>query len=123
MKRNDDLIRDILLALEAQPAGELLDSNDLNFDGHSSSEIHEHCTLLEEAGFITVFAHVRGGYTLERLTMAGHDYLANIREPTRWGRIKSAAAAAGGAGFETFAFIAKRLATQEMGDALDKLQG
>ena len=116
MKRDDDLIRQIMLDLEALPAGEMMESTPYTADGHGEQSIFEHFTLMDEAGLIVVHSHVRGGLTIERLTMAGHDYLANIREPKRWQKVK---AVAGGLGLKVIAKVAADLATKQALSLID----
>ncbi|MEM8738093.1 MAG: DUF2513 domain-containing protein [Planctomycetota bacterium] len=116
MKLDDDLLREILLRIEATPAGELLESREIEALGHSEPSIFEHITLLEEAGYLVLHAHVRGGYTIERLTMDGHTYLSNIREPKRWNKVK---AAAGGLGLAILAKVAAEIATRQAMDAIE----
>jgi DNA-binding HxlR family transcriptional regulator len=97
MKRNMDLIRDILLEIEKQPDRHTWFS--LQFEGVTLQEIDQHLLLLEDAGFIrltrktasnedTVFA--------ARLTWQGHEFLEAIKADERWERLKTAMAGTGG---------------------------
>lgn len=84
MKRDMDLAREILLALEEMPADEEVE---LNLEGYSQEEISYHVRLLSEAGLIE--AEDRSGYggddwQPERLTWAGHDFLEASRDQGRW---------------------------------------
>lgn len=116
MKLDVDLLRDILLRVEQTPAGELLESHEIGVDGHTEASVFEHITLLEEAGYLILHAHVRGGYTIDRLTMEGHTYLANIREPKRWRKVKTVA---GGLGLSILAKVAAEIATRQAMDHIE----
>lgn len=52
MKRDPDLIRDILFAVEAPPPGQHLSEQSLVLDGFSPEVIGEHVLMLSTAGFI-----------------------------------------------------------------------
>lgn len=81
MKRDPDLIRDLMLALEAAQGAELLKLPTLS--SRAPHKVDHHFRLLVEAGLATA------GYTSPdgrrwiavRLTWAGHDYLDKIRDP------------------------------------------
>lgn len=103
MKRDDDLIREILLEIERDDEWVLL------MPGLSmASEPEErrklyHIELLRDNGFVTSVA--KGTF---RMTAQGHDYLDAIRDQGNWQKTKDAVAATGGnASLE----IIKQLAT------------
>jgi len=97
MKRNLDLVRDILLEIEQQPDRHTWFS--LQFEGVTLQEIDQHLLLLQDAGFIhltrktssnedTVFA--------ARLTWQGHEFLEAVKSDERWDRLKAAMSGTGG---------------------------
>ena len=97
MKRNMDLIRDILLEIEKQPDRHNWFS--LRFEGFSLQEIDQHLLLLQDAGFIHLTRKTSSNEdTLfcGRLTWQGHEFLEAIRPAERWDRLKAAMKDAGG---------------------------
>jgi hypothetical protein len=86
MKRDMDLVRNILLQIEG-------DGKILSIEGYEKDVILKHLELLEEAGLIkasflranqvgVVSAHV------ERLTWSGHEFLDAARNDTLWNKAK-----------------------------------
>lgn len=96
MKRDIDLVRTLMLAIEA------LDPNDDHHtDGLAQSisrdrvEVMEHVGLLVEAGFVraTFADHPPPGlYHVDRLTWDGFEFLDSIRSDGAMARIKSVGA-------------------------------
>ena len=91
MKRNMDLIRKVLLAIEEQHEYEPIYG--LKIPGHSVSEVAYHCKLLHEHGFIDDYDEESGDgelldFAVGGLTWEGADYLEDVRDNTRWGNIK-----------------------------------
>ena len=82
MKRDMDLVRKILLQLQASN-GQQPDLQPLIEEGHSERQLAEHCVLLVEAGFAEPLIYnnceLDGDGTpliiLSRLTWAGHDFI------------------------------------------------
>ncbi|ONA16682.1 DUF2513 domain-containing protein [Burkholderia pseudomallei] len=118
MRRDLDLIRELLLKLEALPvpsAGlQVIDGSEatVQVDGYTAEQIDYHLLLLEQAGFI----HAGGldfgmrfgpGIGFQSLTWAGHDFLDSVRSSDVWDRAKQAASAAGGFTVELLMFAAK----------------
>lgn len=93
MRRNLDLIRDMLLRIEDISNGTrficIEDFTDLCDDRHT---ISYHLDLLEDAGYIDVIDHPYTDdykdFVLTRLTMLGADYLDSVRNNTIWGKVK-----------------------------------
>lgn len=103
MKREMDLIRELLLKLESLPAETgavfCFDGNEpeLAVEGFSSDQIRYHLDLLREACLIeSPGSQPMLGVTFERLTWRGHDFLDSIRSPAVWAKTKKGAEAAGG---------------------------
>ena len=91
MKRNMDLIREILLAIEEQH--EYGPVYGLSVQGYSNNQIAYHCQLLYEHGFIDSYDDLSGeeealDIAVGGLTWEGADYLEEIRYNTRWGKVK-----------------------------------
>lgn len=101
MKRNMDLIRQILLAIEDSDQHYGEDSHQLGLDNIAPETLGYHLDLLREAGFIsgddvTGASDVGSTYVGLNLRWAGHDFLDAARDDNRWGRAKATALAAGG---------------------------
>ena len=96
MRLDPDLVRAILLEVEAAPANRQPDKIDV--DGYSDDEVLEHIELLKEAGYLdarTMRASTGGGRIMaawvERLTWSGHEFLNDARDDTRWKQAKTIA--------------------------------
>ncbi len=94
MVRNWDIIREILLRLEAsQTANTTLNAHDIA--GHDEQEVSYNMRLLKENGYIVAMIRestAGDGRILNaiatRLNSSGHDLLDSIRSDTIWGRVK-----------------------------------
>ena len=79
MKRDEDYIREMLLEIENHenslyPILNVLDRDDKKY---------HHAQLLCDDGFL-----LRESEQMYRLTSKGHDYIAAIRDPKTWDKIK-----------------------------------
>ncbi len=93
MTRDKDLIREILLAIEADES-DPRHPVDLKIPGRTAREIAYHVHLLAEAGFIQAidFGSSDGyDWQSQRLTYNGHEFLDTVRDPEMWREIKDAA--------------------------------
>jgi hypothetical protein len=91
MKRDWDLIRQILLAVEAADANDRISDNDI--DGCTPENFHHNAILLTEAGFVHAMILQNLETTLiESLTWEGHEFLDAIRDDASWEHIKTIAA-------------------------------
>ncbi|CAG9245673.1 hypothetical protein WK39_19155 [Burkholderia cepacia] len=124
MKRDMDLIRELLLKLEALPMrpGDivLLDTNDteMQVDGYSTDQIDYHLALIREAQLIEAPGRgsMDGRITFRRLSWAGHDFLDSIRNPDVWAKTKAGALAAGGFTMELLRDLAKGFIKKQIED-------
>ena len=108
MKRDSDLIRAILLAIEADDRCEVLKLPEI--EGFSDEAVHFHARLLVEKGFLRTYFPDRSGqqpWVCIRLTWEGYDFLEAIRDPLVWRKVKHSAAKVGSWSIETLAAIAK----------------
>jgi|CXWL01.1.fsa_nt_gi hypothetical protein len=87
MKRNLELVRHILLALERNPFG--YPFQDLHIDGYTPMQVEYHALLMLESGLVA--GHDVSGTTpfgpavvLTRLTWQGHEFLESARDDFRW---------------------------------------
>ena len=94
MKRDLNLVRRILLDIEASPPGELI--GEFNYDGRSKAEILEHVQLLLDANFIDG-QMVLGNMgqpedcVVMRMTWAGQEFLAKAKNETVWKKVMAQA--------------------------------
>lgn len=114
MKRNMDLIRSLLLKLEALDLspGEIAmldpDGEELGVEGAGPDEIEHHLYLIDEAGFIdTAGGGTLDGLTFRKLTWEGYDFLDSVRDDRIWARTKQGASEAGGYTVELLKDLAK----------------
>jgi len=87
VKRNMDLVRKLVLAVEENPTG--FAPKDLGIEGYNKEEIGYHLYIMLEAGLIRgtdVTTH--GSKSPEAiatgLTWAGHEFADAARDPDRW---------------------------------------
>jgi len=91
VKRDMDLIRDILLRVEEDQTMngstfKTFDSTD--FEGHSDAEITYHIDLLFEAGLIGGAPNLNPLPAISRLTWQGHEFIATTKDPRIWASVK-----------------------------------
>lgn len=101
MKRDMDLVRQMLLEIEKHPyTGDWVE---LAIDGSSPEEITYHVILLHEAGLIeaddvSTMSNIE--WRPKRPTWQGHEFLDAARDDTRWSKAKDAMGKVGGFVFE-----------------------
>lgn len=108
MKRDDDLIRALLLEAEASEQPWLLANIHLS-SPPGELRRHEHAKLLCDAGF---FQEVRKD--VFRITNQGHDYLAAIRDDGIWKKTKEAVSTTGNVSLGIMRDIAVSYVKQEL---------
>jgi hypothetical protein len=86
MKRDPDLIRKMVLAIEDAPSGW---APKLSFDGYTSAQVGYHAYLLVDGGLakgVDVTTHGSQGpeVLITTLTSAGHDFAEAARDEKRW---------------------------------------
>ena len=116
MKRDMDLIRELLLRIEAMPIrqGEahFLEPNAKEFSGAGDSPdlIAYNLRLMADAGFFSLTrSQPAGGIGLLGLSWHGHEFLDSVRDPEIWRKAKEGAQKAGGFTFELLGSLAKGL--------------
>ena len=98
VKRDPDLVRKMLLAVEEAPTGF---APTLSFEGYTDAQVGYHAYLLIDAGLAKgpdVTAHEDDGpvAVLQYLTWEGHEFADAARDETRWKKAKSIVAEKGG---------------------------
>lgn len=91
MKRNDDLIRSLLIEYEANDDWLILAEGDTKSASKKEREIGYHQILMADEGLLT-----RVSSSALRITSYGHDYLDAIRSDNVWDKTKLGAAKVGG---------------------------
>lgn len=116
MKRDMDLVREILLKVEEQ-TDDPRKPAEIVIEGHSAEAISYHVMLLAEARLVEAvdFSHMtRHLWRPQRLTWAGHEFLDDVRDPEIWRRTKEGAQKAGGFGLDVLGALAKGLIKQKV---------
>ena len=115
MQRELDLVRQILLDLEAR--GSYADWLDIDIEAYSPEQMDYHLELLVEAGFIRIPAADRQlarGHPL-RLTWEGHEFLDAARDEERWQAVRALSVRAGGLPFATIRAALLEMAQRQAG--------
>ena len=107
MKRNNDLLLQILLELErSKLPGKILSPDQfLDFPDLRDEELAGHVDLLLKHGLIDG-QHSRGGCMVKQITWSGHDFIGAARNHTIW---QTAKQAAGHLAFSAFSSLLNRL--------------
>jgi hypothetical protein len=87
MKRDLELIRKMVLAIEAAPSGYAPD--DLKFDGYTDAQVGYHAHLLIDAGLakgedVSELGSESPEGFISSLTWDGHEFADAARDETRW---------------------------------------
>ena len=91
MKRDLDLIRKILLRIEAHDFG--FAPEEIEIEGYTEEQISFHIFLLGDAGLLKVDENTVIGCTSpsaipSHLTWAGYEFLESAKDETVWGKAK-----------------------------------
>ena len=88
MKRDMDLVREILLTIEKdEGSGHIRPRT----PGYSAQEITYHIEIMKEAGLVEaeiIRSSKQSSYILKRLTWQGHEFLDAARDETLWKKAK-----------------------------------
>ena len=121
MKRDMDLIRTILLKVEADEtlSGSFQAVNAATFGitDHTDTEVIYHVVMLVEAGFLVgniKLANV-GQIVISKLTWNGHEFLDDIRDPEIWRKTKERAKSVASVGLGFLWEIAKAEVKTKLG--------
>lgn len=123
MRRDPDLIRLIMLKLEAfeKPSSALYYvscRDDLSFDGFTYDQVYYHVDQilqkrwLDSAGDNTI--DIDGSFGFRSLTPQGHDFVDSVRDDTIWKLTKEGAIAAGGFTLDTLSALGKGFLRKQM---------
>ena len=119
MKRDMDLIRDLLLHIEQD--NEFNEERSIEKEKLSEQNarvISAHCKLLKQAGYINKLTLASGGYILAgELTNQGYDFVDTIRDEKIWRKTKQAVDTAGGFSVRLLGRIATGFLEKKIEDA------
>ena len=98
MKRDLDLVRKLVLALEEQGADAPLEQS---FEGYTDEQVGYHSYLVADAGLaegvdVSTAMNVLPQWELLHLTSAGHDFADAARSDTTWNKAKTVVKEKGG---------------------------
>ena len=120
MKRDMNLVRNILLFTEARPS--INEGALLQFDGHTEDQVWYHANMLVEAGYLDrerVIESFDGiQVTGDAITFDGHDFLDAVRNDTVWCRtMDKVGSVVGSTSLEIIKAVAQSYAKQLLGIA------
>lgn len=116
MKRDMDLVREILLKLESyeEPAY----PGYVPIEGHDKLEVDFHVRLMWEAGLVDVFDTTGSGeffsYIQPRITWNGYEFLDAARDDKRWKEAKTIFNKVGGVAFDMVIAVLTDLANTQI---------
>jgi Hypothetical protein (DUF2513) len=127
MKRDMDVIRELLLEIEAgKTVFETLSSEDAAIlrasprkpmSQEEADKLRGHLDLMQQAGLIEIESSSVGrAISVKSLTWKGNDFLDSIRDPEIWRKTKDGAAAAKGWTMDLLADLAKGLIKKQIED-------
>lgn len=123
MRRDADLIRELMLKLEALPTAHCSEfrlqpgADSMTVAGFSANEIEYHLRLIVEAGLITSRGRfANGDFRFDRMTWSGHDFVDSVRDAAIWARTKNGAEAAGGFTVDLLKDLAKGFIKKQIKD-------
>lgn len=134
MKLNLDLLREIVILIEAENEWQIENPwKIVSVTGYSNKEIQYHLRMLTERGFlhkesiIELTGDMSGApvskYLPDALTFSGHEFLESVRDPEVWKKAKEGAKHVGGFSLSLVGALAKgfvkKKAEQHAGIELD----
>lgn len=117
MKRDPDLVREILFAIEKDENATGHGWIDLRIENHSLEEVSYHVQLLDEAGLIRgtdLSTQTSYQWRPDRLTWYGHEFLDSVRDKSVWERAKKELEKTGNFSFEILMKVLTNLATASL---------
>lgn len=92
MKRDMELVRKLLLWIEAQEHGRNI-AWKIEIDGYTEEQIGYHAYIMAQAGLITAMNATYSDskshcYVPESLTWDGHEFLSAIKDDTVWAKAR-----------------------------------
>jgi hypothetical protein len=121
MKRDMELIRQVLLQVEEKSTGPVRTIDDLEVEGYNHDQIVYHVWLLTQAGLLHAkdFSSMSGvDWRPVCLTWQGTELLDSIRDQEVWGKTKDGMRKVGGAGVELMWELAKAYTKAKLTETL-----
>jgi hypothetical protein len=121
MKRDMELIRQVLLQVEDRSTGPVRPIGRLEIEGYTYDQITHHVWLLADAGFLNAkdFSHLNGiDWRPIALTWKGAELLDDIRDQEVWSKTKAGIQKVGGAGVELMWELAKAYGKAKLSETL-----
>jgi len=117
MKRDMDLVRKMLLAIETDSSGF---APKIEIPNYTQEQIGYHAVLLGEAGLAIVVNVTSAGSKspeamITRLTWTGHEFVDAARENQTWNQAKDMIGKVGSASFQIWVAILAQLAQKKLG--------
>lgn len=111
MKRDMELVRHILFALENLLPGEILEFDSL--EGIPPEQLDYHLELMIDNNLVKLYDKMRDS-ALVRLTWEGHEFLESVRDDKRWEKVKAEMSKSGGFVYEMAKAIALDFVEEEI---------
>ena len=127
MKRDMDLVRELLLALEDVPAHFdrtvrlAIGEGALALVGRSNEEIAYHIRIMTQGDLISMGGISEDGVAIEKyygFRWSGHEFLDDVRDPKAWAAAKDGAAKVGSGSLGFLWEVAKSIGKYEVGKRL-----
>lgn len=105
MKRDMDLVRSLLLVIEASEDPKfpkvLTATHEASLNGYAADQIHEHLVLMAGGNLISRGFAPDGSSSHQflRVAWAGYEFLEGVRDPEIWKKTKAGAAKVGAISF------------------------
>ena len=97
--RNFDLIRSILLAVEASPPNSTITNSQLDIEGVDPATVAFHVEMLKDAGYIDAaiaqnFSGIQR-FMIKKINWDGYEFMDNAKNDTVWKKFKAQSEAKG----------------------------
>ena len=116
MRRDDDLLREILFKLEDEDDYISIEFGASTDSSEYDRKVFGHLLLLADAGLVELSGKYRES---ARITNYGHDFIAAIRDDTHWNQTKRIAESAGAKTIGILFDVAIGLAKQRLARLLE----
>jgi Hypothetical protein (DUF2513) len=118
MKRDMDLVRQVLIKMEEHEHGNIV--GNFEIDGYSEEQIGYHCYLLDQAGLIHAIDMSsdddESPCAMPRcLTWSGHEFIENAKNENNWLQAKAAVGKIGDASFSVWVSVLTSIVTKSLG--------
>ena len=111
MKRDMELVRQLLLFIEQNQEFDSVDSQEIQIDGYSEGQIGYHLKIMVDGGLLdaqdtTTYDSVSYDFFIRSITWYGHEFLDAVRDEGVWDHTKKALLPIGSASFDVVKSIA-----------------